>query len=124
MNTVAFGGRVYGVSQVTTKSGVLLSKFRIQIQRYKKDSFYLEVNCFDKNAEFVNNHVQDGCGVFVTGKLDEDKWTKDDVQHSRMRIIADRVEFLPTNQKKDAADADNTNGVANEVVTQPTKDDF
>lgn len=123
MNSVAFGGRVYGVTQVTTKSGVSMTKFRLQVSRFKKEAMYIEVVSFDKNADFINNHVKEGSGVFVSGKLDEDTWMKDDVKQYRLKVVADRVEFLPTNQKKD--DVDNTDGAAkDETVTPPTKDDF
>lgn len=125
MNSVAFGGRVYGVTQVTTKSGVSMTKFRLQVSRFKKEAMYIDVVSFDKNADFVNNHVKEGSGVFVAGKLDEDTWMKDEVKQYRLKVVADRVEFLPVNQKKDAADADNNDGATkDEVVTPPTKDDF
>lgn len=117
MNSVGLGGRVYGVESIATKKGGSMVKFRLQINRYKKDAFYVDVVSFDKNADFVQQHVKDGSGVFVSGKLDEDMWEKDEVKHRRLKLIADRVEFLPTNQKKD-------DGVKDEDKPQTEKSDF
>jgi len=100
MNNVGMGGRVYGLENIATKSGASMAKFRLQMPRYKKDAFYIDVISFDKNADFVNQHVKEGSGVFVSGKLDEDSWEKDGTKQRRLKIIADRVEFLPINQKK------------------------
>lgn len=101
MNSVALGGRVYGVESIVTKSGASMVKFRLQVQRYKKEAFYVDIVSFDKNADFVQQYVKDGSGVFVSGKLDEDFWEKEDVKHRKLKLIADRVEFLPNTQKKE-----------------------
>lgn len=120
MNNLGLGGRVYGVTPITTKSGVSMTKFRLQVSRYKKDAFYIEVIAFDKNAEFIAQHVKDGSGVFVSGKLDEETWMKDDVKQYRLKLLADRIEFLPSIQKKEVTDTDNTNGVnVDEPAVEP-----
>lgn len=104
MNTVGMGGRVYGVEQINTKTGASMVKCRLQASRYKKDAFYVEVIAFDKNADFMIKHVKEGSGVFISGKLDEDTWDgKDGAKMRKLKIVADRVEFLPSTQKKDGA---------------------
>lgn len=122
MNTVGMGGRVYGVEQITTKSGASMVKFRLQSSRYKKDAFYVDVITFDKSADFISQHVKDGSGVFVSGKLDEDAWEKDGVKQRRLKIVADRVEFLPTTPKKDKGTSPEAEAESGESAPESSDD--
>lgn len=100
MNTICLGGRVYGIKKINTSSGTPMSKFRLQISRYKGEAFYVDVVSFDKNAEFVEKHVKEGSGVVVSGKIDEETWDKDGITQRRIKVISDRVDFLPIAGKK------------------------
>lgn len=108
MNTVALGGRVYGVETFATKNGGKMSKFRLQVARYKKDAMYMDVVAFDKNADFVEQFVKEGSGVSISGKLDLEQWQKDgeEKKNYRWKVLADRVEFLPSNKKPEDKDGE------------------
>jgi single-strand DNA-binding protein len=66
-----------------------------------KDSELVETTCFvdlvawGRQAELCNTHLHKGSGVLVEGRLQYDKWeTEDGQKRSRLRVRADRVQFV------------------------------
>ena len=72
------------------------------------------MNAYGKTAEFIEKYVPKGTKVEITGRLSQNKWTdKDGANHSRVIILADRVEFAESritsqqSQTYDSAPAQN-----------------
>jgi len=59
-------------------------------------------------------HKRKGEGVIVTGRLDLQSWTKDDVKHQKHVVVANNVRFL-TSHKKEIA-AENSDNAAEATV--------
>jgi len=100
MNSVSIIGRLTrDPEQVATKGGTEMTTFSIAVDG-RKD----EVNFFDcKTAELVAKYKAKGEQVGVTGRLVQERWEKDGMKRSAVRIIAEQVTFIGA--KADGGDA-------------------
>jgi single-strand DNA-binding protein len=85
----------------TTEKGSLLCTFSIAYNRYyrkgeetEKEVSFFDIEAWGKTAELCRDIAVKGMAVRVTGRLKQDRWDDaDGSPHSRVGIIADRVEF-------------------------------
>ena len=90
-----------------TSSDTIVCNFTIAVNRtYKKqDDYVKEVSYFDVEtwstlAEVCIKQLEKGRGVRVVGRLKQDRWIDDDENSlSRIKIIAEHVEFKPVSKE-------------------------
>lgn len=60
----------------TTQTGQMVSKFSLAVRQAKKDApaFWVKVEVWGKQAEYVSNYLKKGASVCVTGQVGEDQW--------------------------------------------------
>lgn len=94
-NKVILIGNV--VKDVESKSvkDTSLAKFRLAVDDpFKKDSvLYIDVEAWDKQAEFATKWLKKGKGVIVDGRLCMDSWEKDGKKESKIFIKAADIRF-------------------------------
>jgi single-strand DNA-binding protein len=66
-----------------------------------KEVLFINVDTWEKQADFVSKFVKKGSMVSVVGRLKQDDWEKDGVKRTSYAIVADRVNFVGS-KKKDA----------------------
>lgn len=100
MNKVQVQGRITNDFEVRhTHGGVAVCDFSLAIQGRKKENGEYEVDFIDftafaATAEFIIKHFKKGYGIIVTGRLSQDRWkNKDGDSRSRVKVIAEEVEF-------------------------------
>jgi single-strand DNA-binding protein len=70
-------------------------KFRNKDGETVESTCFVDLVAWDRQAELCGTYLQKGSGVLVEGRLQYDKWETDDGQkRSRLRVRADRVQFL------------------------------
>ncbi len=85
-----------------TPGGAAVCEFSIAINRSytsktgeKKDEVtYLDIVAWARQAEICAEYLKKGRPVFVEGRLTQDRWEQDGQKRSRIRVTADRVQFL------------------------------
>jgi single-strand DNA-binding protein len=61
----------------------------------KEEVCFVDIVVWSKTAENCANYLSKGRPVFVEGRLQFDSWeTEDGQKRSRLRVVADRVQFL------------------------------
>jgi single-strand DNA-binding protein len=55
---------------------------------------FVDVTVWGKQAESCSQYLKKGSPVFVEGRLELDQWEKDGEKRSKLRVRADRVQFL------------------------------
>ncbi len=61
----------------------------------KEEVCFVEIVTWAKTAENCANYLSKGSPIFVEGRLQYDSWeTEDGQKRSRLRVVADRVQFL------------------------------
>jgi single-strand DNA-binding protein len=110
LNLVLMEGRLTADPLVkTTEKGSVLCTFSLANNRYykkgentEKEVSFFDVEAWGKTAELCRDLSSKGMAVRVTGRLTQNRW--DDAEgktHSRIIIIADRVEFQKPYPKDD-----------------------
>jgi len=68
---------------------------------------FIDITTWNKTAENCANYLEKGRAVFVEGRLKFDSWEKEGQKHSKLSVVADRVQFLGGKKKAgDGADDD------------------
>ena len=84
-----------GGSPVTSFSIAVSRKFVTQSGQKNEDVSFFDVETWGKQAETCGQYLQKGSCVFIEGELRQDKWeSKDGQKRSRVRIRANRVQFI------------------------------
>lgn len=97
----------------STPNGKTVAKIGIAVNRswkkdgeWQKETDFFEVEAWGSVAELVAQHVRKGTAVRVVGRLKQDRWEKDGVQRSMVKIVADTVDWVWP--KRDEAGSANT----------------
>ena len=102
-NTVVLTGRLTKDTELRqTPAGVFIVTIRIACDRYagkgrEKRTDFFSVEAWRSTAEFIANNFRKGKLIEITGSLLTNPWTdKNDSKHEGVRILAERVNFAPT----------------------------
>ena len=102
-NTVVITGRLTKDPELRqTPAGILTTTTRIARDRYvgkgkEKKTDFFNVEAWRSTAEFIANNFQKGKLIEITGSLQTGPWTdKNGSKHEGVRILAERVDFAPT----------------------------
>jgi single-strand DNA-binding protein len=123
LNNIVLAGNV--VKDPTTRStptGKNVSTLRLAVNNplNDKEVLYIDIETWDKQAEFVGKHVKKGSSVSAVGRLRLDEWMKDGNKQSKYLVIADRVNFIGGKKKEDGVNTTSVNIVSNDAQS----DDF
>jgi single-strand DNA-binding protein len=67
----------------------------------KEEVSFFDVETWAKQAEICEKYLERGRGVRVVGRLKQDRWTdKDGKNQSRVKIVAEHIEFRPRAKKQ------------------------
>ena len=86
-----------------TPNGTAVCDFRIAVNRVyttnnekKEETCFIDINVWGRQAESVSKYLQKGSSAFIEGRLQLDQWEDRETgkARSRMRVVADRVQFL------------------------------
>ena len=72
-----------------------VAKMRLAIDdAYKKDAtIYIDVEAWDKQAEFAQKWLKKGKGVIVDGRLCMDSWEKDGKKETKLYVKSQDIRF-------------------------------
>ena len=78
----------------------------------KEEVCFVEIVVWSKTAENCANYLSKGSSVFVEGRLQFDSWeTEDGQKRSKLRVVANRVQFLGGRRDEGAPGAEGAGGV-------------
>lgn len=66
---------------------------------------FIDVTVWGEQAEACAQHLGKGSLVGVDGKLRQDRWEKDGQKRSKIKVVAQNIQFLNTRERDDAPDA-------------------
>jgi len=105
INSVTIVGRLTRDAELKyTNSGTAVTKLGIAVNRSRKDGdqWVDEANFFDislwgRRGESLNQYLQKGTKIAVTGELRQDRWEQDGQSRSRVFIHANNIQLLGSN---------------------------
>jgi single-strand DNA-binding protein len=68
--------------------------YKAQDGTIKEVVTYVDVEVWGRQAETCKQYLAKGRGVFVEGQLKLDQWEQDGQKRSKLKVRADRVQFL------------------------------
>lgn len=108
LNSILIEGNIVADAKITTTPrGTLVASFSIASVRYnkrndglEKETSFFDVEAWARLAESCANLGGKGRGVRVVGRVKQERWTGSDGRpHSRVKIIAEHLEFRPQYKK-------------------------
>ena len=85
-----------------TPSGKAVGDLRMAVNRKyrtadgedRDETCYVDVVVWGRQAETCGEYLRKGSAALVEGRLQYDEWEKDGQKHHRLRVVAQRVQFL------------------------------
>jgi len=109
INSIVLAGNVVADPESrSTQTGKAIATFRLAVNNpiNDKDVVYIDVDTWEKQADFVTTYVKKGSAVSVVGRLKQDSWEKDGKKQSKTLVVADRVNFVGGKKKDTAQDSE------------------
>jgi len=127
LNTILVEGNLTRDPELSiTKNEVAVCNLSVATNRYYKveEKYEQEVSYFDietwgKTAEACQKYLKQGRGVRITGRIKQDRWNdKEGNKRSKIKIIAENVEFGPEKKKDKAEEAYEPDTTINEAIME------
>ena len=85
-----------------TPSGAAVAELRLAVNRKFKSSngemrdetCFVNVTAWNRQAETCGEYLSKGSPLMVEGRLKFDEWEREGKKHSRLSVVAERVQFL------------------------------
>jgi len=111
LNSVLLEGNLTGdPEKIDMENGGIVTKFQLASSRFRtvdgtgvEDVIFFDVEACNRVALLCLKSLAKGRGVRVVGRLAQDRWTdKDGKNHTKVKIVAETVEFKPKWDKRSA----------------------
>ena len=116
LNNLSLVGRITRDSELRyAASGTAICSFSIAVNRSVKkgdnweyQASFIDLSIFNKTAENLNKYLVKGTQVAVTGSLVQDRWEKDGVKQSKLKVSVDHIQLLGGGPRESSASAPKT----------------
>ena len=111
----------------TTPAGLSVARFtlaidrRFQKQGEERQTDFINVVCFSRNADFVSKYFVKGQLAIVVGSIQTRSWEQDGQKRYATEVVAEEVNFGST--KKDNPASAGMQGFSTPVETAPSAPD-
>ncbi|TAN37791.1 MAG: single-stranded DNA-binding protein [Verrucomicrobia bacterium] len=111
LNYVVLAGNLTRDPQVRTTPGgtavadlgvAINEKFKNKAGELQESTTYVDIVAWGRQAEVCQQYLHKGSPVLIEGRLQLDQWeSKEGEKRSKLRIRADRVQFLSSGQRRE-----------------------
>ena len=89
--------------RATGASGMKVARIGMAVTERRRDRngniienpVFIDVDAWDKLAELCGQYLSKGSSILVEGRLQMDTWEKDGQKHSKLKVRASTIKFLP-----------------------------
>jgi single-strand DNA-binding protein len=110
LNVITLVGNVVAdPTSRSTNTGKNVATVRLAVNNplNDKEVLFINVDTWEKQADFVTKFVKKGSMVSAVGRLRQDEWEKDGVKRTAYSVVAERVNFIGSKKKDGAATGGN-----------------
>jgi single-strand DNA-binding protein len=100
-NLTIIGNLVKDAELKYTNSGTAITALTIAVNRsvkkgdqWTEEASFFDVSLWGKRGESLNQYLQKGTKIAVSGSLKQDRWEKDGQKRSRVVIMAENIQLL------------------------------
>jgi single-strand DNA-binding protein len=102
MNSVTLIGRLTRDSELKYSSGgaaiaslsIAVNSKKKQGDRWVDEVDYFDCTLFGKQAESLNQYLNKGKQIGITGRLKQNRWEKDGQNYSKVVVIVNQIDLL------------------------------
>lgn len=100
--------------QAVANFGVAINRrFKGSDGSQKEETTFVDVEAWGRQAELVGQYLTKGRGCFIEGRLKLDTWEdKEGKKQSKLRVVADNVQFLDSRPRQGGASGEAGEGEA------------
>jgi single-strand DNA-binding protein len=108
-------------------------KYRTQDGQEHDETCYVGIVVWGRQAETCGEYLRKGSPVLVEGRLQYEEWERDGQKNNRLRVVAERVQFLSGGRQGDGGGqgapqksrgaSESSDGGPEESYTGPSGDD-
>jgi len=80
-------------------------KYKLTTGEEREETCYVDVVVWGKQGEACGQYLSKGSPLLVEGRLQYDEWEKDGQKRSRLRVVADRTQFIGAPRRAEYSDA-------------------
>lgn len=115
LNMVALVGRLAKDAELKKVNDLWVMEFTLATNSGRKNrsteqwesvASFISMASFGTYAEKLHPYMTKGKYVSVEGRLAQETWTKDNVTHSRLKVVPTRISFISAGKRKDNAGGD------------------
>lgn len=77
------------------------NRFKAADGTLKEDTVFVDIEAWGRTAELVGQYLTKGRACLVEGRLKLDSWEKDGQKQSKLRVVAENVQFLDSGNRGD-----------------------
>ena len=79
-------------------------KFKTANGQDKEETCFVDVVVWGRSAEACGKYISKGSPLLVEGRLQYDEWEKDGKKNSKLRVVAERTQFVGAPRRAEYAD--------------------
>jgi len=79
-------------------------RYKLASGEFKEEACFVNVIAWDRQAELAGEYLRKGSTILVEGSLRLDQWESNGEKRSRLRVVADRIQFLDRVKKAETGD--------------------
>jgi len=100
-NNCTFSGNVGRDPELRyLESGMIIANFSIAVEGRKGgDTLWMAVKVWNKPAQVIGDYVKKGSKIIVSGELQQETWTKEGVEKSRMVLNCQNFTLLDSKKE-------------------------
>ena len=90
-----------GTLKFVPSTGMAILNGTVAVNGLKPDDVsFVDFAVFGKTAEAIANYTNKGSKIAISGYLKQDRWEKDGQKHSKISVVANRIELLDSKEKQ------------------------
>jgi single-strand DNA-binding protein len=91
--------------QIVVNFGMAVNRrWKGQDGEFKEETTFIDIEAWGRTGELVGQYLTKGSPVYVEGRLKLDQWQdKENQKRSKLKVVANTVQFLPSNRNRGAA---------------------
>jgi single-strand DNA-binding protein len=111
------------------KSGQAVCDLRLAISRRfktttgeeREETCFVNVAVWGRQGEACGQYLSKGSPLFVDGRLQYEEWEKDGQKSSRLRVVADRTQFIGAPKRAEYSDSAEAGGFPEPAAKVPPR---
>jgi len=95
---------------VTELRMAINNKYKLASGEEREETCFVGVVVWGKQGEACGQYLSKGSPLLVEGRLQYDEWEKDGQKHNRLRVVADRTQFIGAPKRAEYSDSADSSG--------------